>query len=270
VFPSPTGAPLNDWGRVYAHIRGALGQADAAHSERFCLHDVRRAFVTHLAEHFDEGALDRILAHSRSGVAGTYQYARYLNAAPHHGEVGRNPSRPAREQRGQAARWGGIMNARRPAGQLCAIGLFAGSPIAASAFPFTQIRRREPANMPENLPSLTLNSGPFLLNSVPPFLGPLANDEQQPGPSLYDIISDGLFNMYRAGLEEGRKESKTTPQARQDAERLQQLMDNRDLGLDDAGKSLCQDLMREGVHDRTAANRVSQAKKALGGDLATA
>jgi integrase len=82
VFPSPTGMPLNDWGRVYAHIRGALGQADAASSDRICLHDVRRAFVTHLAEHFDEGALDRILAHTRSGVAGTYQYASYLNARP--------------------------------------------------------------------------------------------------------------------------------------------------------------------------------------------
>jgi integrase len=82
VFPSPTGAPLNDWGRVYAHIRGALGQVDAARSERLCLHDVRRAFVTHLAEHFDEGALDRILAHTRSGVAGTYQYASYMNARP--------------------------------------------------------------------------------------------------------------------------------------------------------------------------------------------
>jgi integrase len=82
VFPSPTGMPLNNWGWVYAHIRGTLGQADAAHSERLCLHDVRRAFVTHLAEHFDEEELDRILAHSRSGVAGTYQYARYMKARP--------------------------------------------------------------------------------------------------------------------------------------------------------------------------------------------
>jgi hypothetical protein len=78
----------------------------------------------------------------------------------------------------------------------------------------------------------------------------------EPGPSLYDIINDGLNNMYQKGLEEGLKASKTTPQARQDAERLQRLMDKDDLGLDDAGKSLCQDLMREGVHDRTAANRV--------------
>ena len=138
--------------------------------------------------------------------------------------------------------------------------------------------------MPENPPGLTLNSVPFpgLLASIelreayrqyklelakrPP---PEPPAPIEPGPSLYDIISDGLNDSYRAGLEEGRKESRTTPQARQDAERLQRLMNNRDLGLDDAGKSLCQDLMREGVHDRTAANRVSQAKKALGGDLAT-
>jgi integrase len=82
VFPSQTGAPLNDWGRVFAHIRGVLGQAGAARFERLCLHDIRRAFVTHLAEHFDEGALDRVLAHSRSGVAGTYQHAQYMNARP--------------------------------------------------------------------------------------------------------------------------------------------------------------------------------------------
>jgi hypothetical protein len=41
------------------------------------------------------------------------------------------------------------------------------------------------------------------------------------------------------------------------------------LSLDDAGKRFGFDLMQKGVHYRTAANRVSQAKKALGGDLAT-
>jgi integrase len=82
VFPSPTGAPLNNWGRALDHIRLALGQADAARSDRLCLHDFRRAFVTHLADHFEEGALDRILAHSRGGVAGVYQHARYMNARP--------------------------------------------------------------------------------------------------------------------------------------------------------------------------------------------
>jgi integrase len=82
VFPSPTGMPLNNWGRALDHIRLALGQAEAARSDRLCLHDFRRAFVTHLAEHFDEGALDRILAHGRGGVAGVYQHARYMNARP--------------------------------------------------------------------------------------------------------------------------------------------------------------------------------------------
>jgi hypothetical protein len=46
------------------------------------LHDFRRAFVTHLAKHFNEEALDRILAHSRSGVAGNYQHALYMDARP--------------------------------------------------------------------------------------------------------------------------------------------------------------------------------------------
>jgi integrase len=82
VFPSHAGTPLNDWDRVITHIRRALGQADSAHSDRLCLHDFRRAFVTHLAKHFNEEALDRILAHSRSGVAGNYQHARYMDARP--------------------------------------------------------------------------------------------------------------------------------------------------------------------------------------------
>jgi integrase len=82
VFASPTGKPLNNWGRALDHIRLTLGQDDASRSERLCLHDFRRAFVTHLAEHFDEEALDRVLAHSRSGVAGVYQHARYMNARP--------------------------------------------------------------------------------------------------------------------------------------------------------------------------------------------
>jgi integrase len=82
VFASLTGKRLNNWGRALHHIRLTLGQADASRSDRLCLHDFRRAFVTHLAEHFDEDALDRILAHSRSGVAGVYQHARYTNARP--------------------------------------------------------------------------------------------------------------------------------------------------------------------------------------------
>jgi integrase len=82
VFPSHAGMPLNDWDRVITHIRRALGQADSAHSDRLCLHDFRRGFVTHLAKHFNEEALDRILAHSRSGVAGSFQHARYMDARP--------------------------------------------------------------------------------------------------------------------------------------------------------------------------------------------
>jgi integrase len=82
VFPSQAGTPLDNWGRVLRRIREEIGQADAARSDRFNLHDFRRAFVTHLAEHFDEALLDRILAHARKGVAATYQHARYLKARP--------------------------------------------------------------------------------------------------------------------------------------------------------------------------------------------
>jgi integrase len=82
VFPSQAGTPLDNWGRVLRRIRKEMGQADAARSDRFNLHDFRRAFGTHLAEHFDEALLDRILAHARTGVAATYQHARYLKARP--------------------------------------------------------------------------------------------------------------------------------------------------------------------------------------------
>jgi integrase len=82
VFPSLVGTALDNWSRTLRRIRQEIGQADAARSDRFNLHDFRRAFVTHLAEHFDEAVLDRILAHSRRGVAGTYQHARYMKARP--------------------------------------------------------------------------------------------------------------------------------------------------------------------------------------------
>jgi integrase len=82
VFPSLAGTPLDNWSRVLKRIRREVGQEDVARADRFNLHDVRRAFVTHLAEHFDEALLDQVLAHSRKGVAGTYQYARYMKARP--------------------------------------------------------------------------------------------------------------------------------------------------------------------------------------------
>jgi integrase len=82
VFPSQAGTALDNWSRTLRRIRQEIGQAEAARSDRFNFHDIRRGFVTCLAEHFDEALLDRILAHSRGGVAGTYQHARYMKARP--------------------------------------------------------------------------------------------------------------------------------------------------------------------------------------------
>ena len=55
-------------------IRVALGEDDLERSRRFNLHDVRRSFVSALAERgFDVDLLDQLLSHSRKGVFGDYQ-----------------------------------------------------------------------------------------------------------------------------------------------------------------------------------------------------
>jgi integrase len=55
-------------------IRVVLGEDDFERSRRFNLHDVRRSFVTALAERgFDVDLLDQLLSHSRKGVFGIYQ-----------------------------------------------------------------------------------------------------------------------------------------------------------------------------------------------------
>src|SRR4029077_655101 len=72
-------APTNDartinWTHWVTRIRVAIGEDKLARSRRFNLHDVRRSFVSALAERgFDVDLLDQLLAHSRRGVFGTYQ-----------------------------------------------------------------------------------------------------------------------------------------------------------------------------------------------------
>ena len=60
-------------------IRIALGEDGLERSRRFNLHDVRRSFVSALAEGaldgrtFDVDLLDQLLSHSRKGVFSVYQ-----------------------------------------------------------------------------------------------------------------------------------------------------------------------------------------------------
>jgi integrase len=73
VFASSTGVAYQNWDRLIARIRKAIGEDGLDRSDQFSLHDIRRAFVSHLAGQFDENALDQCLGHVRSGVAGVYQ-----------------------------------------------------------------------------------------------------------------------------------------------------------------------------------------------------
>jgi integrase len=85
VFPSGEGKPFDGWNRLLTRIRKALEQGDAARDARFNVHDIRRAFASHLPERFDENLLDLMLAHrpaSRSGSGAAYQKAKRLNERP--------------------------------------------------------------------------------------------------------------------------------------------------------------------------------------------
>ena len=78
VFPSSEGAPFSDWGRLLMRIRARIGESRKARDDRFSFHDIRRGFVSHLAEVAEDGGfdldlLDQVLAHTRRGVFGTYQ-----------------------------------------------------------------------------------------------------------------------------------------------------------------------------------------------------
>jgi integrase len=74
VFAPPSGARLINWTYWVTRIRAVLGEDKVERSRRFNLHDVRRSFVSALAERdFDVDLLDQCLAHSRKGVFGVYQ-----------------------------------------------------------------------------------------------------------------------------------------------------------------------------------------------------
>jgi integrase len=76
VFGSSEGRAYSGWTRLLARIRTAIGQGEAGRDARFSLHDIRRAFSTHLGDRgHDEIALDLAIAHKRTGVHGVYQKA---------------------------------------------------------------------------------------------------------------------------------------------------------------------------------------------------
>jgi integrase len=74
VFTPLSNAPTINWTHWVTRIRVALGEDKLERSRRFNLHDVRRSFVSALAERgFDVDLLDQCLAHSRKGAFGVYQ-----------------------------------------------------------------------------------------------------------------------------------------------------------------------------------------------------
>jgi integrase len=73
VFAVADGAPFVNWHRLISRIRKAIGEDNKDHAARLAIHDVRRAFVSHLAGSFDVDLLDQCLGHTRRGVLGVYQ-----------------------------------------------------------------------------------------------------------------------------------------------------------------------------------------------------
>jgi len=76
VFPASEGKPFVNWVRLLKRIRRKIGEGAAGKAERFSLHDIRRTFVTAMAErNFDVDLLDQCLSHRRRGVQAVYQRA---------------------------------------------------------------------------------------------------------------------------------------------------------------------------------------------------
>jgi integrase len=76
VFAPPSGAKTINWGFWVTRVRLALDEDHLDRARRFNLHDLRRSFVSHLAERgLDLDLLDQCLSHSRKGVFGVYQRA---------------------------------------------------------------------------------------------------------------------------------------------------------------------------------------------------
>jgi integrase len=83
VFPTPvSGVRVQNWTQLTNRVRRAIGHDAVPKDRQFRWHDVRRSFVTALAEEFDEAVLDAMLAHRRKGVAGVYQKQKYVNRRP--------------------------------------------------------------------------------------------------------------------------------------------------------------------------------------------
>ena len=57
VFPTAANKPHANWGAVINRIRKAIGESETTKDLRFTFHDIRRGFVSHLAELFDVDAL---------------------------------------------------------------------------------------------------------------------------------------------------------------------------------------------------------------------
>jgi integrase len=76
VFPSSVGKPHGSLMLLTRRLRKIIGQGVTAKAQRFTWHDVRRSFVSHLAERgFDIDLLDQCLGHKRAGVLAVYQRA---------------------------------------------------------------------------------------------------------------------------------------------------------------------------------------------------
>jgi integrase len=73
VFPSSEGKPYDGWNRLTTRIRKRIGHEDAPKANAFRFHDIRRSFVSLLANGFDVDLLDQCLAHTRKGVQAVYQ-----------------------------------------------------------------------------------------------------------------------------------------------------------------------------------------------------
>ena len=98
VFAPPSGAKTINWTWWVTRIRVALGEDKLERSRRFNLHDLRRSFVSALAEHgFDVDLLDQCLSHSRKGVFGVYQrssrWREKKRPCPHGLSLSSRPSR---------------------------------------------------------------------------------------------------------------------------------------------------------------------------------
>ena len=80
VFPSSVGKPIANWGPILTRIRKAIGEAHVPKAQRFVFHDIRRSFASLLSDEFDVDALDRALAHKRSGMAAIYNHSTRMEA----------------------------------------------------------------------------------------------------------------------------------------------------------------------------------------------